>query len=35
MSLNPYRIAVKEIARRVFWDLHPQAWISRSRMNEV
>ena len=34
-TLNPYRIAVVELARRFYWDVQPEAWRSRARMKAL
>ncbi|MEI9991479.1 MAG: 6-hydroxymethylpterin diphosphokinase MptE-like protein [Rhizomicrobium sp.] len=34
-SVNPYRIALVEVARRLLWDLNPESWRSRARMKAL
>lgn len=31
-TINPYTVGFGVISRRLFWDLHPQSWLSRSIM---
>lgn len=34
-TVNPYRLAFVEIARRLLWDIDPESWRSRAKMNAL
>lgn len=34
-TVNPYRIAFVEVARRLIWDLQPESWRSRAKMKRL
>jgi hypothetical protein len=33
-TLNPYLLAAAMVAKRLVWDLHPNSWVSRSRIKK-
>jgi len=34
-TINPYRTGLALILKRLMWDLHPAAWVSRSRLRAI
>ncbi|MGH8563684.1 MAG: 6-hydroxymethylpterin diphosphokinase MptE-like protein [Gammaproteobacteria bacterium] len=34
-TINPYRTGLALILKRLVWDLHPSAWVSRSRLRSI
>ncbi len=34
-TINPYRTGLALILKRLLWDLHPSAWVSRSRLRAL